>query len=322
MRVLAGVVCVAMFALLMSGAANAQTYPTRPIKIVVPFAPGGVADIVARTVAPRLAEGLGQQVIIENKPSAGGILAAESVARAEPDGHTLLLINNGNAVSSALFNSLSYDPLNDFAMISTLGYFGLAILTDPNSQVKSVRDVIAAAKAKPGALNFGTIGVGSTQNLAAELFRSSAGINVQVVAYKATPEVFAAIKNQDVQVGFEFLAPVLSNIRAGNLRAIAVTTAKRFPGLPDVPTAIESGLASYDVASWNGLAAPAKTPRAVIDRLQQEAAKAVANPDVQKRLLELGVETRASTSAELRDFFIAESRRWTRVIEAAGIPKH
>jgi len=316
----ARVLCLVLIAV-AAAAVRAQSYPTKPIKVVVPFAPGGVADIVMRTMAPRLVEGLGQQVIIENKPSAGGILAAESVARAEPDGYTLLLISNGNAVSAALFAALPYDPLNDFTMISTIGFFSLVIITDPGFEAKSVRELIALARAKPGALNAGTIGVGSTQNLAAELFRSMAGINVQVIPYKATPEVLAGLKNRDIQFGVEFIAPVISNIRAGNLRAVAVTSAQRYAELPDVPTASESGLAGFDVVSWNGLAAPAKTPRAVVDRLSQAVVKAVASPAVRRRLLELGVEARASTPGELRELFVAEQKRWTRVIEAAGIPK-
>ena len=316
-RMLAGALCL----LLTIGLASAQSYPSKPIRLVVGFGPGGVADIVARTVAPRLAEQLGQQVVVENRPSAGGIAAAEAVARAEPDGHTLLLISNGNVVSSALFKSLSYDPVNDFAMISTLGYFGLVIVADPKLPAKNINELIAMARAKPGAYNFGTVNVGSTQHLAAELFRSQAGIDVQSITYKATPELFAALRNQDIQATFEIIAPMLSNIRAGNMRALAVTTSRRFPGLPEVPTAIESGLKEYDVASWNGLAAPAKTPRAVIERLHQEAVKVVTNPDLQKRFLELGVEARASTPAELREFFIAEATRWGRVIERAKIEK-
>lgn len=310
-----------ILAALVPGMALAQAWPTKPIRVVVPFGAGGVADIVARTVAPKLSEGLGQQVVIENRPSAGGIIAAETVARAEPDGHTLLLITNGNAVSQALFKSLPYDPMNDFAMISTIGFFGLVIVTDPGSPAKSLGEMIAMAKAKPGTMNIGTIGIGSTQNLAAELFRSTAGVDMQVVPYKATPEVFAAIKSRDVQMAFEILAPVMSNIRGGNLRAIAVTTPKRFVGLPDVPTAIESGLAGFDVASWNGLAAPAKTPRAVIERLHQEVVKAVGAPDVQKRFTEIGVEGRAMTPAAMREFYLGEAARWGRVVETAKIPK-
>ena len=310
-----------LLAVLLPTLACAQGFPSKPVRIVVPFGPGGVADIVTRTLAPKLSEGLGQPVLIENKPSAGGILAAEAVARAEPDGHTLLLLNNGNAVSSALFKSLPYDPVNDFAMVSTVGRFGLVIVTDPASPAKSLQDLVAAAKAAPGTMNIGTIGLGSTQHLGAELFRSSAGVNLQIIPYKATPEVFAALKNRDAHAAFEFLTPVLGQIRGGSLRALAVTSASRSPVLPEVPTAIESGLAGFDVSSWNGLAVPAKTPRAAVARLHQEVLKAVAAPEVQKRLLELGVEGRTSTPEEFRDFFIAESRRWSRVVEAARIEK-
>jgi len=311
----------APLAALVPAATLAQGFPSKSVRIVVPFAPGGVADIVARTVAPKLSEGLGQPVLIENRPGAGGILAAEAVARAEPDGHTLLLVNNGTAVSAALFKALPYDAVNDFAMVSSISHFGLVIVTDPASPAKTVQDLIAAAKASPGAMNLGTIGIGSTQNLAAELFRSTAGINLQIIPYKATPEVFAALKNRDAHAAFEFLAPVLGQIRAGSLRALAVTSAKRSSVLPDVPTAIESGLAGFDVSSWNGLAVPAKTPRAAIARLHQETVKAVAAPEVQKRLLDLGVEGRSSTPEELREFFLSESRRWARVVEAAKIEK-
>jgi tripartite-type tricarboxylate transporter receptor subunit TctC len=170
-------------------------------------------------------------------------------------------------------------------------------------------------------MNIATINIGSTQNLAAELFKSIAGIDAQIVPYKTSGDVIVAAKNQDAHVIFDFFAPTLSHLKSGGLKPLAVTTAKRFPGLPDVPTAIESGLPGFDVASWNGFAAPAKTPRAVIDRLQQAIAKAVAAPDVQKRFLELGVEGRSSTPEQLRDLFVSESRRWSAVVEAAKIPK-
>jgi tripartite-type tricarboxylate transporter receptor subunit TctC len=311
---------VALF-FLFPGLVFSQTYPTRPVRIVVPFAPGGVADITTRAFAPELAKGLGQPVIVENKPGAGGVLASTDIARADPDGHSLLLITNGNATSVALYKSLPYDPVNDFAMISTVGFFGLAIVTDPKSPVKTVKDLVAMAKASPDKHNVGSIVIGSTQYLAAALFRSQAGIDVQLIPYKSSPEVLVALKNQDVIAGFEILAPLMGPIRAGSLRAVAVTGAKRFPGLPDVPTVIESGVPGYDVSSWNGLAAPAKTPRAVIERINQEAVKAIASPELQKRFAEVGVEGRSSSPQELREFFISESQRWTRVIEAAKIPK-
>jgi tripartite-type tricarboxylate transporter receptor subunit TctC len=312
---------LAAAALALCSAVQAQSFPTRPIRVIVPFGPGGVADITARTVAPKIAEDLGQQLVIENKPSAGGVLAGQEVANATPDGHTLLLVSNGTAVSRALFKSLPYDPDKDFAMISSIGFFPLVILTDPKSPYKNVQDVIAAAKASPGKLNAGTIGIGSTQNLAAEFFKSVTGTDIQIIPYKSTGDVVAAAKTGDANVIFEILAPMTSHIRSGNLRALAVTGPKRFPTLPDVPTAIESGVPGYDVASWNGLAAPAKTPRAVIERIQQATAKAVAAPDVQKRFGELGVEGRASTPAELTDFYAKESKRWSQVVERAKIPK-
>jgi tripartite-type tricarboxylate transporter receptor subunit TctC len=309
-----------LLAVLLSGAAQAQSFPSKPIRVVVPFGPGGVADITARAVAPKISEGLGQQLVIENKPSAGGVVAGQEVARAEPDGHTLLLINNGTAVSQALFAKLPYEP-TQFEMISTIGFFPLVIVTDPKSPLKSVQDLVASAKKQPGKLNAGTIGIGSTQNLAAELFKSSAGVELQIIPYKATGEVVTAAKSGDAAVIFEILAPMTSHIKSGNLRALAVTSAKRFATLPDVPTVIESGVPGYDVASWNGLAAPPKTPRAVVDRIREEVVKAVASPEVQKRFAELGVEGRASTPEELRKFYAAEAQRWAKVVEAAKIPK-
>ena len=310
-----------VFLLLFPFVALAQTYPTKPVRIVLPFGPGGIADITTRTIAPKLSEALGQQVLVENMPGAGGIRAAETVARAEPDGHTLLLLTNGNAVSQALFKSLPYDPVNDFAMISTVGYFSMVIVTRPESGAKTLQEAIAMAKANPGKMNIGTITPGGTQHLAGELFRSTAGIDALVVPHKTTGEVIIAARNGNVDLAVDFIAPLLPNIKSGALRALAVTAGKRFPGLPDVPTAIEAGVGGYDVASWNAMAAPAKTPRAVVERVNAELRKAIAAPDVQKRFEELGVDGRTSTPEQLREFFIAESKRWSRVVEAAKIPK-
>jgi tripartite-type tricarboxylate transporter receptor subunit TctC len=311
-----------LFAVILSPAiALAQSFPTKPVRIVLPFGPGGVADITTRTLAPRMSEGLGQQVIVENMPSAGGIRAAETVARAEPDGHVLLLLTNGNAVSQALFKSLPYDPMNDFAMISTVSYFSMVFVTRADSSFKSLQDVLAAAKAKPGSLNIGTISPGGTQHLAGELFRSTAGIDAVVIPHKTTGEVVIGVRNGSLDMAVDFIAPLISAIRSGALRPLAVTAGKRFPGLADVPTVIEAGVPGYDVASWNALAAPAKTPRVAIDRVREELLKALANPEVQKRFAELGVEGRSSTPEQLREFFVSESARWTRVVEAAKIPK-
>ncbi|HEU5178221.1 MAG TPA: tripartite tricarboxylate transporter substrate binding protein [Burkholderiales bacterium] len=310
-----------VLALWLPAWALAQSYPSKPVRIVLPFGPGGVADITTRTIAPKLSEGLGQQVLVENMPGAGGIRAAETVARAEPDGHTLLLLTNGNAVSQALFKSLPYDPVNDFAMISTVGYFSMVIVTGANSKYKTLQDVIAAAKQNPGKLNIGTITPGGTQHLAGELFRSSAGMDALVVPHKTTGEVVIGVRNGNLDVGVDFIAPLISGIKAGDLRALAVTAGKRQPQLPDVPTAQEAGVRGYDVASWNALAAPGKTPAAVIRRVHAELEKALAAPEVQKRFSELGVEPRPSTPEHLKEFFVSESQRWAKVVEAARIPK-
>jgi tripartite-type tricarboxylate transporter receptor subunit TctC len=301
--------------------AMAQAYPTKPVRIVLPFGPGGVADITTRTIAPHLSAGLGQQVVVENMPGAGGIRASSEVAKAEPDGHTLLLLTNGNAVSQALFKSLPYDPVNDFAPISTVGYFSMVIVTSAKSKYRTLQEVLAAAKANPGKLNIGTITPGGTQHLAGELFRSTAGIDALVVPHKTTGEVVLGVRQGSLDVGVDFIAPLISGIRAGDLRALAVTAGRRQPQLPDVPTADEAGVKGYDVASWNALAAPAKTPAAVIQRVHAELEKALKAPDVQKRFGELGVEPRASTPEYLREFFVSEAKRWGRVVEAAKIPK-
>jgi len=301
--------------------ALAQAWPAKPIRIVLPFGPGGVADITTRTIAPKLGEALGQQIVVENMPSAGGIRASETVAKAEPDGYTLLLLTNGNAVSKALFNSLPYDPATDFAMISTVGFFSLVIVTNGDSPLKTLKDAIAKAKANAGKMNIGTITPGGTQHLAGELFRSMAGIDAVVIPHKTTGEVVIGVRNGNLDLGVDFIAPLLSQIKSGQLRALAVSAGKRFPGLADVPTVIEAGVPGYDVASWNALAAPAKTPQPVLEKVHQALVKALAAPDVQKRFAELGVEGRPSTPRELRDFYASEMQRWTKVVEAAKIPK-
>jgi tripartite-type tricarboxylate transporter receptor subunit TctC len=299
----------------------AQGYPARPVKIVVPFAAGGVADITARVLSQKMGETMGQQVIVENRPSAGGIVASEAVAKAEPDGYTLLFITNGNAVSASLFKSLPYDTVNDFAPVSTVGFFDLVLLVDSASKIGSVRELIASARANPNKLNIGTINIGSTQNLAAELFKSMAGVEAQVVPFKTTPAVITALKGGDVQAAFEILAPVLAQIRGGALKPLAVTSDKRFSGLPEVPTVAESGVPGYQASSWNGVAAPARTPRAVIDRLNREVNAAVAAPEVRKRLQDLGVEARAGTPAALGALLVSEIAKWRAVIERAKIEK-
>ncbi len=314
--------CLCAVVLAAAGSiASAQGYPTRPVKLLVPFAAGGVADITARVLAQKMSETMGQQMLVENRPSAGGILASEAVAKAEPDGYTLLFITNGNAVSATLFRSLPYDTVGDFSPVSTVGFFDLVLVVNSDSKIGSVRDLMAFAKANPDKLSIGTINIGSTQNLAAELFKSMSGIDALVVPFKATPAVITALKGGDVQVAFEILAPVLGQIRGGSLKALAVTSERRYPGLPNVPTVAESGVSGYQASSWNGVAAPARTSRAIVDRLNREVNAAAAAPEVRQRLQELGVEARAGTPEALGALLVAEIAKWKAVIERAKIEK-
>jgi tripartite-type tricarboxylate transporter receptor subunit TctC len=296
-------------------------YPTKPITIIVPFGAGGVADLTARTVSQAMSVALKQAVIIDNRPSAGAIVGSAAVANAAPDGYTLLLMSNANAVSAGLFKKLPYDPVKGFVPVGTLGYFDLAIFVADKSELKSVQDLVAQAKAQPGKMTIGTIAVGSTQNLAAELFKGSAGIDALIVPYNGTPAVQTALLGGQVDVGFEVLSPMLPHIAAGpkGLRALAVTSDKRFPGLPGVPTVQESGVSKYSVASWNALAAPAGTPQPVIDALNKAIHDAVAKPEVQQRLQSLGVRAQSSTPAEASQLLSSEIQRWKQVITAAKI---
>ena len=301
--------------------ATAQTWPSKPVRLVVGFAPGGVADITARVVSEKLSGRLGQQVIVDNRPSAGGIVAAEAVARAEPDGHTLLLMTNGNAVSASLFRALPYDTLADFAPVSTLGFFDVAIVVPADSKIDSVQGLLAYAKANPGKLNIGTINVGSTQNLAAELFRSATALDATVVPYKGSPAVITALRGHDVQAAFEMLAPVIPQAKGGAVRILAVTSERRFPGLPDVPTVAESGVPGYAATSWNAVAAPAKTPRAVVDRLNREINEVLKLQEVVAKLAAQGVTARGGTPEDLRRLVAADVDKWRRVIEQAKIER-
>ncbi|MBU6503637.1 MAG: tripartite tricarboxylate transporter substrate binding protein [Burkholderiales bacterium] len=305
------------------GLARAQAWPNRLIKIVVPFGPGGVADVTARIVAKQLARQLRQSVIIENCPGAGGVVAGELVARAAPDGYTLLLMSNGTAVSEGLFKHLPFDPQKDFAPISTLGFFDLAIVVPADSRFKTLGDLLAFGRAHPDKLNLGTINAGSTQNLAAQLFKTTAGIQAQIVPFNGTGAVLTALRSGELDAAVEVLSPVMAQIRAGALRALAVMGDKRSPDLPQVPTVRERGgaLAGFNVASWNALAAPAKTPSAVLQRLDHEILVALQSPDVVQSLTRINVQPRPSTPAQLAELLGSEIRRWSAVIQSAGIPR-
>ena len=295
------------------------SFPSRPITVLVPFGPGGIADITARAVAEQMARILGQSVVVENRPSAGSIVASQAVATARPDGHTLLLLSNGNAVSVGLFKKLPYDTEKAFSPVSTLGFFDLGLFVPANSRFASLRDLVAHAKVNPGKLNIGTIAVGSTQHLAAKLFETVAGIDTVVIPYKASPAVLTALRAGEIDLAFEIVGPMVPQVSAGAVRALAVSSAARNPALPDVPTAQQAGVAAYDVASWNALAAPAGTPADVIDKLNRAAREAVATPAVQEKLGKLGMRLQAGSPTELQALLGSEIRRWGEVIRKAKI---
>ncbi len=301
----------------------AQPDSSRPIRIVVPFGPGGVADLTVRSVAQKMGQSMGQSIVIDNKPGAGGVVAAETVAKAAPDGLTLLLMSNANAVSVGLFKSLPYDTAADFAPISTLGYFDLGVLVAQDSRIRSLQDLVAQAKAQPGRLNIGTINMGSTQHLAAELFKTTLGIDVQVVPFNGSPAVVNALRGKQVDAAVEILAPVMAQVSGKALRVLAVMGDKRAAELPGVPTVAESDAAAkgFNVASWNALAAPAKTPPEVLARLNKEVNAALASPEVAKRLQSLGVDARGSTPEQQAALLASDIKRWSAVIQRAGIPK-
>ncbi len=306
---------------LAAGPVWAQSYPVKPIRIVVPFGAGGVADLTARTVAQKMAESMGQAVVVDNKPGAGGVVAGDTVAKAEPDGYTLLLMSNGTAVSAGLFKALPFDAQRDFAPISTLGHFDLAVLAAPNAPFKTMSELLAYAKAHPGKLNVGTINIGSTQNLAAELLKTRTGLDFQVVPFNGTPALTTALRAGQVDVAVEILGPMLGQVQSQAVRALAVMGDTRASQLPEVPTLMQSGVKDFNVSSWNALAAPAKTPKDVLARLQREVQAAVNAPDVKKKLHELNVEARSSTPEQLGTLLTSEIKRWTEVINKAGVPK-
>ena len=311
---------------LLAGASSlAQTaaFPSKTIKIVVPNAAGGAADITARTVGQKLAEALGQAVVIENKPSAGGIVAGEMVARAEPDGHTMLLISSGTAVSASLFKSLPFDTVKDFTPVSKLATFDLVIASAEGGRFKTFAELLAYGRANPGKLNIGTPQVGTTQNLAAELFLSSSGLSAQIVPFNGTPPVITALRGGSVDAMVEIVGPLMPQIKSNVVRPLALLGDKRSSSMPDVPAVREAGgpLAKFQASSWNGLAVPSHTPREVVLRLSREIQAIMDMPDVKKRLADVNLNAQGSTPEQAAEVLAADIRRWHDVIVKAKIDK-
>jgi tripartite-type tricarboxylate transporter receptor subunit TctC len=315
--------CIALAALLLwlPTVAQAQNYPNRPVRVVVPFGAGGVADVTTRIAVDKLGEKLGQRFVVENQPGAGGINAARSVLASPPDGYTLFLASNGTAVSVALFKSLPFDPVKDFAAVSLLGSFDLVLATSAAGPFRTLQDFVKAAREQPGKLNVGTINVGSTQNLGAELFKTAADVDFQIVPYRNSPEALVALLRNDVQMVIDFHAALKSQLADQKIRALATSGAARSQSLPDVPTVQEAGVRAYDVTSWNGLAGPGAMPKEVIATLNKAVREVLADADLKKRYLELGIEAKASSPEEMKTRLQNEIGKWAKVIERANIPK-
>ena len=298
-----------------------QHYPNRPVRFVLPFAPAGVADITARLAAEKLGDKLGQRFVVENQPGPGGIAAARAVLSQSPDGYTIGLVTNGTSISAAIYKALPFDPVKEFDTISTIGAFDLVFATNAESGFKTLEEFIKAAQAQPGALNCGTINVGGTQNLAAELLRASAGLKFQIIPYRGTPDVIVALLRNDVQLMVDFYAPMKPTLQDNKIRAVATTGTQRSPFFSGVPTVAEAGVPGYEVVSWNGVFAPRGTPTEIINLLNGAIREIVAIPEVKQRYAELGIEAKASTPEELKGRLTADIGKWATVIERAGIPK-
>jgi tripartite-type tricarboxylate transporter receptor subunit TctC len=314
-------VASALAALVPLGASAQTAYPNRPVKIVVPFAAGGVADITVRVVAEKLGDRLGQRFVIENMAGAGGVTAARAALSAPADGYTLTMLTNGTAVSVGLFKSLPFNPVADFTPISLLGQFDFIFATNAGSALKTMDEVLKTARAKPGDLNVATIAVGSTQHLTAVLLKSEAKVDFAMVPFRATPDALVGLLRNDVQVLIDSYAALRSGLDDKSIRAVATSGDTRSKVLPDVPTVQEAGIVKFDVRSWNALFAPKGTPPEVINTLNAALREVMANPDVVKRLLDMGIEAQASSPQELGERLQSDIRKWSDVIEKAGIQK-
>jgi tripartite-type tricarboxylate transporter receptor subunit TctC len=300
--------------------AAAQEWPQRPIRVIVPFGPGGGADIIGRIVAQSLQEKLGQPVVIENRPGAAGTLGNEAVARADKDGYTLGIMTAGQIIAAVMNKSLRYDALGAFDPVSQVATAGLIIVTRPDFPANDVKDLIAAAKANPGKVSFASPGFGATQHFTGELFRQTAGVDILHVPFRTSPEAIAAVLGKQVDVLFDTISAVLGQVQSGQLKALAVTGKDRFPAVPNVPAAIESGLLpGYDVTTWYGVFAPRDIPPAVVAKLNKTINEGLAEPAVQERQTKAGVVVRGSTPEEFGKHMEREYARWNAVREAAGI---
>jgi len=317
-----GTAWLGLAAMLVALAPQAKAaWPEKPIKFVLPFGAGGVADVTARILADKLSQKLNQRVVVENMPGPGGIAAARAVITAPADGYTMAWVTNGAAISVATFQNLPFDPVKDFAMVSMAGTFDLVFVVNDQSEYKTLADVIKAAKDNPGKMNIGTIAVGSTQNLGAELFKSLTGLNIQIVPYKNSPDIVVALLRNDVQLMIDFPPAVAGQVADKKLRILASSSPQPSPLLPGVPTADQAGVKGYEVISWNGVGVPKDTPKEVIDTMNKAMREVLAMSEVQEQLGKVGVIAKASTPEEALARLTADIKKWNDVVDKAGIPR-
>jgi tripartite-type tricarboxylate transporter receptor subunit TctC len=301
--------------------AQSTAYPDRPIRLLQGFAAGGNADAIARAIGNEITGPLGQPVVVEAQPGAGGTIAANTVARSRPDGHTLLLATGGHTAAGAIYKSLPYRTVEDFDMVSTITFFPFLLVALADARPATLAELLTQARAQPGKIAYGTAGIGSTHHLAGELLASMSRTQLMHVPYRGDAASLPAVLGGEIPFIIAPPTAVLSNIKAGRLRAIATTGPERWPGLPDVPTVAEQGVTGYDVRSWAGLMAPAGTPRPIIDRLNAEVIKALQLPSVRSRLEDMGGEARGSTPEEMKSMVAEQTQKWRKIVAEANIPQ-
>lgn len=320
LRRVALMIPVVVGTILTASSAGTDSFPTKTVRVIVPYGPGGAADQLARVLAERLGKTLGQPTIVENKPGAGGIVAADYVAKSPPDGHTVFLASFASFVSNPLLTpDLPYEVDRDFDGVSLVATTPMVMIVNPDVPARSVAEFVAYAKANPGRVNFGTSGVGSTVHLAAELFRAVTGIAMVHVPYRSSAEVLNAMASRDLQVAFDLVLTAKPQIEAGTVRALAVTESARTALLPDLPTIAEAGYPAYEMSTWFGLAVPKGTPAAAIERLNAEIARIVEDSELRRRFALLGMELRSSAPADLMTLAARERGKWREIIAAQGI---
>ncbi len=300
---------------------RAQPYPNKPIRLIVPFAAGGAVDVLARLLGSKLSEDVGQPIVIENRPGAGGTLAADGVAKSPPDGYTILQNTSGAAIAPALYKSLPFDAINDFSPITQIVASNLILVASPKSGINSVQQLIAEAKANPGKLNYGSSGVGNPLHLTMEMFKHATGSDILAVPFRGDAQINASLMAGEVDVAVVPLATAVPLIQDGRIRGLAITGAKRSPTVPNVPTIAEAAVPGFASTSWQGWFMPAKTPAPIVERIQQEVAKVLAMPDVRHRLVAMAYEGVGSTPAEFTKYYKEEIAKYTKVVVDAKIPK-